>query len=200
MHRGDAIEVINMRMTEPPIRDEANLILVEVKSSTRQDEAIQSVKHACPDLVVSTYACYRPAAAVMGINEGAAWLLTAILGTSAVALALKSQLSSVIERRREIGILKSIGLTNGNILAQILAESVLQAVAGGVIGCLLAAAVLMLAPIKALGGIATPVAVSLSPWVMTGGVVLAILGGIIAGVFPALSAARQQPADALRSI
>jgi putative ABC transport system permease protein len=196
----DAEEAINRRMEGTPIRAEANVLLVEVASSRVQDEAIRSVKQLHPGLVVSSYACYRPAAQVMGMNEGAAWLLTIILAVAAVALSLKSQLASVIERRREIGILKAIGWTDGSIVSQLLAESVLQAAAGGVLGALVAVAILAVVPIKLLSGIETPVAVSLWPAALVGGVLLALVGGVIAGVFPALHAARQRPAEALRSI
>jgi putative ABC transport system permease protein len=202
MHFDEAEQVINKRMGASSIHNEANVILVEVKSSKVQDEAITSMKNLLPGdyLVASSYACYRPAAKVMGINEDAAWLLTIIIGICAVILALKSQLSSVLERRRDIGILKAIGWTDGNVVSQILAESVLQAMIGGILGCLVAVAILLFVPIEMLSGIEAGAHIRISAWVLVLGFVLAFLGGIIAGSFPALIAARQQPADALRSI
>jgi putative ABC transport system permease protein len=200
MHYSDAEEVINRRLGGTPLRGEANVLLVEVASAKVQDEAIRAVRQLHPGLVVSSYACYRPAAQVMGMNEGATWLLTVILAVAAVALSLKSQLASVLERRREIGILKAIGWTDGNIVSQLLAESVLQAALGGLLGCALAAAFLGLAPVGALSGVGGAARVALSPVVMLAGVLLALLGGVIAGAIPALRAARQRPAEALRSI
>ncbi|HUT32248.1 MAG TPA: FtsX-like permease family protein [Planctomycetota bacterium] len=196
----DAEEAINRRLGATPLRGEANVLLVEVASAKVQDEAIRAVRRLHPGLVVSSYACYRPAAQVMGMNEGAAWLLTIIVAVAAVALSLKSQLAAVLERRREIGILKAIGWTDGNIVSQLLAESVLQAALGGLLGCALAAAFLGLAPVGALSGVEGAARVALSPVVMFAGVLLALLGGVVAGAIPALRAARQRPAEALRSI
>jgi len=200
MHIDDARQAISKRVIQPPIEDKINVVLVEVTTSKVQDDAIKSVKELRPGLVVSSYACYKPALEVMGMNEGTVWLLTIIISICAVILALKSQLTSVIERRRDIGILKAIGWTDGNVVLQILAESILQALAGGILGCLTAATILLFVPIKMLSGIETPVPVAISQLVLAAGFVLALLGGIIAGLFPAYLAARQRPADALRSL
>ncbi|MBI3910149.1 MAG: ABC transporter permease [Armatimonadetes bacterium] len=200
MRFSDAERAITRRVLSPPVRHVANVLLVEVRSSRVQEQAIQSVKRLLPDTVTSTYACYKPAAQVMGMQEGTVWLLTLLLGLCAVVLALKSQLSSVIERRRDIGILKAIGWTDGNVVSLILTESILQALAGGALGCLVAAAILLLAPIKQLAGIDSPGPVTVSALVFLSGFALALLGGVIAGVVPALVAARQRPADSLRRV
>lgn len=200
MHIDDARQVIKKRVIGSPIDDKINVVLVEVASSKVQDDAIMDVKELLPDLVVSSYACYKPASKVMGMNEGGVWLLTMIIGICAVLFALKSQLTSVIERRRDIGILKAIGWTDGDVVSQILAESVLQVMIGGILGCLVAVAILLFVPIEMLSGIEAGVHIIISPWVLVLGFALAFLGGIIAGGFPAFIAARQRPADALRSI
>ena len=200
MHFADALALIRKHLGGSAIADEANVVLVEVSNAQVQDEAIRSVKALIPGIVVSSYACYRPAAKVMGINAGGAWALTLIVAVFAVVLALKSQLSSVIERRREIAILKAIGWTDGNVMRQILAESLLQAVLGGVLGCLFAVVVLLLVPGRLLAGAEAPSAVNLFPAVFLAGFLLALLGGVIAGTLPALSAARQNPADGMRRV
>ncbi|HUU16407.1 MAG TPA: FtsX-like permease family protein [Sedimentisphaerales bacterium] len=200
MHIDDARQVIKKRVIGSPIDDKINVVLVEVASSKVQDDAIMDVKELLPDLVVSSYACYKPASKVMGMNEGGVWLLTMIIGICAVLFALKSQLTSVIERRRDIGILKAIGWTDRDVVSQILAESVLQAIIGGILGCLVAVAILLFVPIEMLSGIEAGVHIIISSWVLVLGFALAFLGGIIAGSFPAFIAARQRPADALRSI
>lgn len=200
MHFADAHGLIRKHLGPAAIADEANVMLVEVSNSHVQDEAIRSVKALVPGMVVSSYACYRPAAKVMGINAAGAWVLTLIVAVFAVILALKAQLSSVIERRREIAILKAIGWTDGNVMRQILAESVLQAVLGGALGCLLAGVVLLLVPGRLLTGTETPWGINLFPAVFLLGFLLALLGGVIAGTFPALSAARRRPADGMRRV
>ena len=199
MHFDNAERVINKRMKSPPVHNEANVILVETKSSKRQEEAIAEIKKLIPNLVFSSYACYKPAAKVMGINESAAYLLVMAIGIFTVVLALKSQLSSVIERRRDIGILKAIGWTDGDVVSQILTESIIQSLIGGIIGCLISLIILIIVPIRMLIGIETQAYINISPLFLVAGLLLAILGGIIAGIFPAYVASRQRPANSLRS-
>ena len=200
MHFNQAERIINKRMGNSPIHNEANVILVETKSSKLQEEAINSMKKLLPNLVFSSYACYRPASTVMGINENSAYLLLIIIGVSTIALALRSQLSSIIERRRDIGILKAIGWTDGDVVIQIFFESIIQAFIGGLIGCIISPLIFMIVPAKFIVSTATSSYISISPIIMLIGLALAIIGGIMAGVFSALSTARHRPADTLRSI
>lgn len=196
MHIDDARRLVKQRFIEPSIDDKANLILVEVADARVQDEAIDAVKKLHPGLVVSSYACYRPASKVMGLNERALWLLTAAAMLCAVVWSMKSQFASVIERRREIGILKAIGWTDGNVVSLILAESVVQALLGGVAGCLVGAALAGLTPLGALGGPGAGPPLPLLLAILS----LTLLGGVVAGGLPAFSAARLRPAEALRSL
>jgi putative ABC transport system permease protein len=179
---------------------QANLLLVESGNAKVQDAAIQSIRELFPSLVFSGYACYKPAAQVMGLTENAVWLLTVVIAIATVILSLKSQYSSVLERRREIGILKSIGWSDRNVVSQIVCESVLQAAAGGILGCCAAAVLMRFTPLGLRGVSPAPDHGSFVTLVFAAGFFLSLFGGVIAGVFPALFASRQQPADALRSI
>ncbi len=196
MHFDDAARIIGTRLTRP-LAGEANVVLVEVAQSTLQPAAMATVTGAMPEMQISSYACWKPAATVLGMNEGAAWLLTLLISAATVAMALRAQWASTLERHREIGILKAIGWSNGTVVAQIVAESLLQALAGGVLGVGVAVFFLRLAPVGALTSIAAgPVA--LTPLVLGSGLLLPLLGGLIAGMLPALYAARRRPAEALR--
>jgi putative ABC transport system permease protein len=198
MHLAEARRAINRRLGARPIGEDVNVVLVEVASSTVQEQAMASVKGLLPGLLVSSYACYKPAAAVMGINERALGVLAAVICIGALALAMKTQLASVIERRHDIAVLKAIGWSDGNVVAQILTESLLVAAAGGLLGCLAAVVLLTVAPLEVLSGIPRPEGFGVSAAVLGVGLVLAIAGGAVAGIVPALLAARQRPAEALR--
>jgi putative ABC transport system permease protein len=200
MHFNEAEWIINKSIKPSPINNEANVILVETKSSKLQEKAMSDMKNLLPGLIFSSYACYKPASKVMGINESAVYLLVIIIGIFTIMLSIKSQLSSVIERRRDIGILKAIGWTDGDVVLQILTESLIQALLGGIIGCLISPIILILIPVKTLIGIESPLHISISPLVLVAGLLLAIFGGIIAGIFPSFVASHQRPADSLRSI
>ena len=199
LHIKDAEDAINRQRKTPfHYSDFINIVLVEVKSSRLQDQAIASVKQLYPKLEVNGFACYRPAAKVMGLNEKAILFLTILIGLSAVLFAAKSQFASVLERQRDIGILKAVGWSNRNIVFQILTESVVQALIGGIIGCALAVNIVYLVPLAKLSGIKAAIPMAIDFPTVLAAFVLSLAGGSIAGIFPALSAARKNPADALR--
>jgi putative ABC transport system permease protein len=193
----DAAAVIAPRVTVD-IRNQLNIVLVEVKSSTLQNPTMRAVKQALPGSVISTYACYKPASEVIRINERAVWLLTVVVALFAVALAMKSQLASVVERRRDIGILKALGWTDGSVVAQILAESLLQALTGGVLGSLAAAVFLAVAPVTAWSSGPALAGLVQRP-VIPLGLALTALAGALAGSVPAAVAARQRPTVTLHA-
>lgn len=101
-------------------------------------------------------------------------------------------LVTVTERTREIGIRKSIGAKDGDILMQFLIEAVIITLIGGVIGMLLGY----------LGGIGVGSLIKVTPKVSILAVVITVtvssLVGIIFGVYPAARAAKLDPIEALR--
>jgi len=195
----DAEKVINKRI-KSPLFGEMNVLLVEVTESSKQDAAIEKVKEIMESGVVTSYACYKPASQIIGINEGSVWLISMILCLGAGVLSMKSQLASVIERRRDIGILKAIGWTNGTIVSQILAESVIQSMAGGIFGCVGAAAIIFFIPVKDIIGIQAQIDFFAAGWAVLAGLLAALSAGVLAGILPAYNASRQNPAEILRRI
>ncbi len=105
-------------------------------------------------------------------------------------------LVSVTERTREIGIRKAIGAKRVDILLQFLVEAFLVTLMGGAIGVLGGYAATQIALAFEIGGPDTKY--SVTPfWVLVGLLVSAITG-IVAGVYPAWSASRLDPIEALR--
>ncbi len=132
-------------------------------------------------------------------QEAADDTLTALfLGLGAVALLVGGvgianvMVISVLERRSEIGLRRALGATRRHITYQFLGESMLLAGTGGVAGVL-------------LGALVTAAWASYQGWdtlvplvAVVGGIVAALAIGAIAGLYPALRAARLSPTDALR--
>ena len=104
---------------------------------------------------------------------------------------------SVLERTYEIGLRKSVGATNKDILIQFLSESILITILGGLVGVILGILLtLAISFIAAAQGFAIQFIVSLSG-IFTA-VIFMILTGIIFGIYPAKRAASFDPVEALR--
>jgi len=198
----EAERLINSRLKGDQVHQRFNALLVEVLSSDVQDEAMKQVKALDPNLVVSTYACYRPAAQVMGMNETAIRILLVVVALGVVLFAAKSQLASVVERRGEIGVLKAIGWSGRQVVALLLAESVIVGLIGGLLGGCAAAVGLAIseAAVSTPGSAGTAGDLLMIGGVLGFAVALALLGGILAGLVPALWSVRINPAEAIRKL
>ncbi|MEX1383945.1 ABC transporter permease [Lutibacter sp.] len=102
-------------------------------------------------------------------------------------------LASVLERTKEIGIMRAIGATEGDVILQFLSESVLISVGGGIIGIILG--VIGAYIIEIASGIET--VLTLSSIIVS--FIIAVAVGLIFGIFPAKAAAKKRPIEALRS-
>jgi cell division protein FtsX len=131
---------------------------------------------------------------VIAIGEETAWNVSIALAVVAVLFTVRSQLAAVSERTREIGILKAIGWSKSNVVSQIFIESALQGAIGGLVGCAVGygSAWYLLSTI---GGIA-----AVDPVVLAAGFGVALISGVVAGLYPSWRAARLTPADALRTV
>jgi putative ABC transport system permease protein len=131
-----------------------------------------------------------------------------LVGIASIALVVASigimntMLTSVMERTREIGIMKAIGATTRDIMSIFIIEGVLMSGVGGVIGIILGvfgsqALTLILGSFMSMGG-----SFNLVPIITIMSVVLAVAVSLIVGVlsslYPAWKAARMSPIEAVR--
>ncbi|WP_308992315.1 ABC transporter permease [Mariniflexile litorale] len=102
-------------------------------------------------------------------------------------------LASVLERTKEIGIIRAIGATEEDVILQFLSESVLISVGGGIIGIIVG--VIGAYVIEIVSGIET--VLSLNSILIS--FFIAVIVGLVFGIFPAKAAANKKPIQALRS-
>ena len=151
---------------------------------------------------------FQSIAQIVGSITAAMSFITFSTSLSAFAVAVAgtaaTMITSVVERTREIGVLKAIGFTDGQVTLMILAESLIMSLIGAVVGMTLGAVGAHLLASKGLvirGGL-TRIVLTAPPKITTGliGGTLAITltVGVLGGVFPAYRAAKIPPAAALR--
>ena len=142
----------------------------------------------------------QPSSALVAQADAQSALNGLFLGLGAVALLVGAvgvaniMVISVLERRSEIGLRRALGATKGNIRTQFLSEAILLACIGGAVGV-------------ALGVASTFVYASVKGWAVSipvlawgGGMGAAVFIGAVAGLMPALRAARLSPTEALWSV
>ncbi|HUC12887.1 MAG TPA: ABC transporter permease [Acidimicrobiales bacterium] len=159
-----------------------------VLAATADPEAPNQVDVSQPSAALTAEADAQGAFNALFLGLGAVALLVGAVGVANIMVI------SVLERRSEIGLRRALGATKGHIRLQFLSEAVLLSMMGGVTGI-------------AIGAISTAVYASTKGWAIVvpplawgGGFGAAVLIGAVAGLFPALRAARMSPTQALWSI
>jgi len=104
-------------------------------------------------------------------------------------------MSRIMERASEIGVRKAFGAPGRTLVGQFLVENILLTLVGGLLGFALSMVVLRAI---AQSGVLTYARFTLNPRVFAWGMVLAVLFGLISGVYPAWRMSRLNPVDALK--
>jgi putative ABC transport system permease protein len=128
--------------------------------------------------------------------------VTLILSIGAMFGAMNTMYAAVAYRTREIGTLRALGFGRFRIVSAFLAESVALALVGGLIGCVLALPVhgLSTGTTNFSGFSEVAFKFRITPALLAGGLVFAMMMGAIGGLLPAIRAARIPVARALREI
>jgi putative ABC transport system permease protein len=105
---------------------------------------------------------------------------------------------SVRERVKEIGVLRTLGFTEGKVLSMIILESVIIALVGGLLGCLLAYGVSLAIGEAEL--VYLPAGLPLPPVVLAISLTIAFAIGFMSSIIPAANASRVPITEALRHI
>jgi putative ABC transport system permease protein len=122
-------------------------------------------------------------------------VLIGVVGLSLVVggiVIMNIMLMVVTERTREIGLRKALGARRSDIMSQILTESVVLSVFGGVVGTIFGAIIAL-----TISGV-TPIPASVEPWSVALGIGITAAVGLFFGLYPAMRAARLDPIEALR--
>ena len=188
-------DVANQLFATPPnpetiyVRSEEGFIdyVIGVIPNTADPESPEEVEVTRPSDALEAQEAAESTFDNLFLGLGAVALLVGGIGIANVMVI------AVIERRNEIGLRRALGATQAHIRRQFLLEALLLSAIGGVAGVGLGAAVTAAWATRQGWRIVIP------PEALIGGLVAAILIGAIAGLYPAIRAARLAPTEALRA-
>lgn len=129
-------------------------------------------------------------------------IIASVMGIGAIFGALNTMYSAVAERSREIATMRAIGFGSGSVVTSFVFEALCIAFIGGALGCI---------AVLPLNGLTTGAmnwqtfshlafAFKITPILLAGGIIFALVMGVIGGVPPAVRAARQTISVALREL
>jgi len=187
---GDEVSFIELKVTDGSDIDEISNRIQNELENARDDENfnIQTPESFLESLQVIL--------TVIQVVLGGIAAISLVVGGIGIA---NSMFTSVLERTREIGVMKAIGARNSSILLLFLVESAMIGLIGGIIGLLLGiGASLLIERIVINSGFGL-LKIIVTPWIIIFGLFFASAVGIISGLIPAYRASKQKPIDALRS-
>ena len=192
------------------IEDEIDLIAVQVEDEKRIEEVARAIERKLRNdrnqkIGEEDFSVQTPLQAIGTINTILNIINLVVIGIATVSLLIggigiaNTMYASVLERTKEIGVMKAIGARNRDILSIFLVESALLGLTGGIIGAIIGIGLAFLVSGvagNALGGIEFRVIFS---WPLTlSAIAFSLLIGMLSGILPALQASKLNPVEALR--
>ena len=170
-------------------------IYIKLDNPANAGQALDELKKVLPNYPINTMEDYIAAFNVSNIH-GLKEFIMVIMGIGVVigfAVVCLSMYMAVLQRTREIGILKALGASKTFILEIILAEALLLGVGGTILGIIMSFGAYWL--IGALVPASIPMIIVPIWWPIAGAVTL--VGALAGALYPGLSAARHDPIEAL---
>lgn len=186
-------------------RDYLTMLIAQVRDPDRSDQATAQVaallrqRHRIQPTALDDFTITDPAATVAQVTRAGTTLTKILTGVSAIALLIGGVVImglmsiAVSERRKEIGVRRSVGAAQPDVIQQFLLEAVLVSLAGGIVGVILG-----------WGGIELVTRIENLPPVLVwkpfaAAIVVSLVVGLTFGLYPAWKASRVDPIQALRS-
>lgn len=197
---GDMFDSITVKASSPDVVNaviaemDARLMILRHVTDRTKDYSITSSQAIQQSIasVTQTFTVFLAAIAAVSLLVGAVGITNTMF-------------TSVLEKTREIGIMKAIGAKNSDIMTIFLLNSGLVGLTGGLIGVLLGSGISVILPdvlsrgiIPGMGGSGGGLKTVLPPALLITSLVGSVLIGMVAGAVPAYGASKLKPVDALR--
>lgn len=130
------------------------------------------------------------------VSKAMARITSGVAMVVGIVSVLNTMIMTVMERVKEISILRAIGWPKGRVVRMVLGESVLLSIFGAAFGVAISyLSMQLIVRLDALNGFMDG---RLAPWVVVFGVIMAMITGVVGGVYPAWVATKLLPSEGLR--
>lgn len=192
------------------IGDEMDTIAVKVSSTSLMDSTAKGIEDRLrrdrnEKIGEEDFTVQTPQQALSAVNTILSIVNLIVIGIAAISLIvggigiMNTMYTSVLERKKEIGIMKAIGAKNSDILTIFLIESGLLGLTGGVVGAVMGLLLSFLVSSAATAYIGVNLLkVTISYPLLISAVSFSLIIGAISGLFPARQASQLKPVDALK--
>lgn len=195
----DEPQIISMIIVKVSSGSDVNQVASDIEAQMKRDRLEKRDKEPetfnvqTAEQLLETFGSILTAVQAVLIGIAAISLLVGGIGI------MNTMYTSVLERRKEIGIMKAIGAKNSDILLIFLFESGLLGLAGGAIGIFLGISLGKLAEFIAYNALDSNIIQASFPWyLILGALSFSVIIGTLSGILPAMQASRLKPIDALR--
>ena len=191
------------------IGDEIDLIVVKVDNKDNIDQIAKDIerklrKDRDEKLGEEDFSVQTPIQALQAVSTVLNIINLIITVIAAISLLVggigiaNTMYTSVLERTKEIGVMKSIGARNKDILLIFLIESAFLGLVGGIVGALMGLALAFIAATGASSALGIDFKVVLSIPLLLSAISFSLLIGVLSGILPAFQASKLNPVEALR--
>jgi ABC-type antimicrobial peptide transport system permease subunit len=178
--KNSQVSIFYIRLTDPSLRERVE----------------DRVARKWPDLLLSGTSEFASQQSMQSILQGFVWIIGGLAIVIGGVGMLNAQLMAVLERTREIGVLRATGWRRHQVLGMILGESIVVCFAGGIFGILLGWLLLnVLSHFTVLMGTQTG---TLGPGLVAQAMIVVLVLGLVGGLYPAWRASLLRPVEALR--
>jgi len=190
---GEEVDIIGVKVKSPDLMDRAKKEIEKLLRDRRDvDAGEEDFEVSTPDAILET---------VNSVLGGVKAFIIIIASISILVGALgivNTMTTSVLERKKEIGIMKAIGGTNYQIFLQFFFESGMLGLIGGLVGITFGTLISFAGIIGINNFIGSELLPTIDFMLISGALIGSFIVGATAGIIPAMNAAKQNPVEALR--
>jgi ABC-type antimicrobial peptide transport system permease subunit len=175
---------------------QVSLYYIRLKEPAMRERFLARVERQWPDFSVSGIKEFSEEQSMTDMMSGFVWAIGGLAIVIGGVGMMNSQLMAIMERTREIGVLRAVGWSSKRVLWMILMESILVCLLGGLFGISIAYLLISdLSRTSVVMGLSTR---NVTQDLLVQAMIVVLILGLVGGLYPAWRASRLQPVEALR--